>query len=105
MQLSALGEHNEFSGGSSAFAVIIFITDDAQQIEIDPARLQSAYGLTPAETRVAITLLECSSAQEVAEKLGSSTHTIKTQIKHIYTKLGVDTRTRFVKLLLGMASH
>lgn len=105
LQFSALGDHNEFSGGSSAFAVIIFIADGAQQIEIDPEILQSAYGLTPAEAKVAVTLLECSSAQEVANKLGSSTHTIKTQIKHIYTKLGVDTRTRFVKLLLGMAQH
>lgn len=103
LQFSALGDHNEFGGGK--FAGIIFIADSAQQVEIDPALLQSAYGLTTAEARVAVALLECSSAQEVADILGTSPHTVRTQIKQIYTKLGVDTRTRFVKLLLGLASH
>ena len=105
LQFSALGDHNEFGGSSGAFATIIFIADGAQKVEIDPALLQSAYGLSPAEAKVAVALLEASTAQEVADKLGSSTHTIKTQIKNIYAKLGVDTRTRFVKLLLGLASH
>jgi len=105
LQFSALGEHNEFGAGSGAFAAIIFINDGAQEVEVDPALLQSAYELTPAEARVAVALLESSSAQEVAGKLGTSPHTVHTQIKHIYAKLGVDTRTRFVKLLLGLASH
>ncbi len=104
LQFSALGDHNEFGAGISAFAAIVFIADGAQEVYINPALLQSAYGLTPAETRVALTLLESSSAQEVADKLGTSPNTVNTQIKQIYAKLGVDTRTRFVKLLLGLAS-
>jgi DNA-binding CsgD family transcriptional regulator len=103
LQFSALGEHNEFGGG--AYAAIIFIADGAQEVYVDPALLQSAYGLTAAEARVAVALLESSSAQEVAEKLGTSPNTVNTQIKQIYAKLGVDTRARFVKLLLGLATH
>lgn len=105
LQFSALGDHNEFGGNSGAFAAIIFIADSAQEVEINPALLQRAYGLTPAEARVAVALLESSSAQEVADTLGTSPHTVRTQIKQIYAKLGVDTRARFVKLLLGLASH
>jgi DNA-binding CsgD family transcriptional regulator len=105
LQFSALGKHTEFGAQSGAYAAIAFIADGAQQVQIDPASLQSAYGLTTAEARVAVALLECSSAQEVADKLGTSTNTVNTQIKHIYTKLGVNTRARFVKLLLGFASH
>ena len=105
MQFSALGEHNEFGGKSGKYSTISFIADGARDVEIDPLMLQGAYGLTPAEARVAVALLECSSAQEVADRLGTSTHTVQTQIKHIYTKLGVDTRTRFVKLMLGFSSH
>jgi DNA-binding CsgD family transcriptional regulator len=67
--------------------------------------LQNAYGLTQAEARVAIALLECSSAQEVADYLGASFHTVRTQIREIYTKLGVDSRARFTKLMLGLAKH
>jgi DNA-binding CsgD family transcriptional regulator len=105
LQLSALGDHNEFTTDSSAFAAIIFMADGAQVLKIDQALLQSSYGLTPAEARVAVTLMECSSAQEVADTLGTSHHTVRTQIKHVYAKLGVDTRARFVKLMLGLASH
>lgn len=103
LQFSALGEHTEFGTGNSSFSTIIFISDGTQEVAIDPGLLQSTYGLTPAEARVAVTLLESGSAQEVSDKLGSSPHTVRTQIKQIYSKLGVDTRARFVKLLLGLA--
>ncbi|MHB9116784.1 MAG: helix-turn-helix transcriptional regulator [Burkholderiales bacterium] len=105
LQFSALGNHSEFTGGSDAFAAIVFISDGAQETEIDPALLENVYGLTPAEARVAVALLKYSSAQDVADFLGTSPHTVRTQIKQIYAKLGVDTRTRFVKLLLGLGSH
>lgn len=68
---------------------------------IRPESLQSAFGLTPAEVRVAIALLEGSSAREVADYLKVSPHTVRAQLKQIYAKLGVDTRARFVKLMLG----
>ncbi|WP_343587054.1 helix-turn-helix transcriptional regulator [Herbaspirillum sp.] len=103
LQFSALGSHNEFGG--SAFAAIVFITDDANKIAIDPAVLQQAYGLTLTEARVAVALLDHESAREVADTLGVSPNTIRTHIKNIYSKLGVDTRARFVKLLLGVAKQ
>lgn len=105
LQFSALGNHNEFGGKSGAFAAIVFIADGAQEVEIDPTLLQSAYGLTHAEAKVAVSLVESSTAEQVAKALGSSPHTVRTQIKQIYAKLGVDTRARFVKLLLGLATH
>jgi DNA-binding CsgD family transcriptional regulator len=105
LQFSALGNHSEFGGGSDAFAAIVFIADGAQKIDIDPIALQSAYGLTPAEARVAIALVEFSSAKEVADVLGVSPLTVRAQTNAIYAKLGVNTRTRFVKTMLGLASH
>lgn len=105
LQFSALGDHSEFGGGSGAFAAIIFLADGAQKMEIDPESLQSAYGLTPAEARVALELLGSSSAKEVADRLGTSPNTVKTQISQVYNKLGVDTRARFVKLMMGLARH
>ena len=105
LQFSALGEHTEFGGESSAYAAIVFIADGAQEVEISPTLLQSAYGLTAAEANVAVALLESGSAKEVAGKLGSSLNTVNTQVKHVYDKLGVDTRARFVKLMMGLASY
>lgn len=104
LQFSALGSHTEFGAGNAASA-IVFLADGAQQVKVEPGLLQSAYGLSPAEARVAIALLECSSAQEVADYLNVSSNTVRTQIKQIYAKLGVDTRARFVKLMMGLAIH
>lgn len=102
LQFSSLGDHIEFGEGSGAYSTIIFIIDSTHELLVDPAVLQSAYGLTPAEAKVAVSLLESGSAQEVADKLGTSLNTVRTQIKQVYTKLGVDTRARFIKLLLGL---
>lgn len=105
LQFSALGSQNEFGGEHSGHAAIVFIADSTRKQVIEPAVLQSAYGLTAAEARVAITLLEHVSAKEVANILAVSPHTVRTQIRDIYTKLGVDTRTRFVKAMWGLASQ
>jgi DNA-binding CsgD family transcriptional regulator len=70
-----------------------------------PELLQSAYGLTPSEARVAITLLEGGSAREMAENLGVSFHTVRTQIRQAYAKLGVNSRAHFVRLMLELAQR
>lgn len=101
VQYSSLGTCKE--PGVNCDAAIAFISDGARRIDINPSVLVSNYGLTPAEARVAIALLECNSAPEVADYLGTSVNTVRTQIKQIYAKLGVDTRARFVKLMMAMA--
>ncbi len=104
LQFSALGNLNEFGGGHSGHAAIVFITDGAQKPRIDPATLRSAYGLTAGEARAAIATLEHVSAKEVARVLDVSPNTVRSQMQRVYAKLGVDTRARFVKLMLGLAS-
>ena len=105
LQFSALGDHHEFGGSGGAFAAIVFIADGLTKLDVDAATLQDVYGLTPAETSVAITLLEFGSAKKVALVLNLSPHTVRSKIKSIYEKLGVDTRTRFVKLMLGLTRN
>ena len=105
LQFSALGDHHEFGGSGGAFAAIVFIADGLTKLDVDAATLQDVYGLTPAETSVAITLLEFGSAKKVALVLNLSPHTVRSNIKSIYEKLGVATRTRFVKLMLGLTRN
>jgi DNA-binding CsgD family transcriptional regulator len=102
LQISALGGHNEFGSGHAAYSAIIFIADSEQAVEIDTTALQNFYGLTKAESMVAVALFEAGSAKEVALKLGTTPNTVRNQIQHIYDKLGVDTIARFVKLILGL---
>jgi DNA-binding CsgD family transcriptional regulator len=72
---------------------------------ICPDLLRSAYGLTPAETRVAIAMLEDRSARQMGDELGASFHTVRAQIRQVYAKLDVNTRGGFVKLILGLGKN
>lgn len=65
--------------------------------------LRSAYDLTLAEAGVAIVLLECACLQDVADQLKVGGATVRSHVKQIYAKLGVDTRARFVKLIMALA--
>lgn len=86
-------------------AVILLIADGEQGVEIDPALLQSALRADPADVKVAVTLVEYGTMEQAADTFWTSPSTVRTQIKHIYAELGVDTRAGFVKLLLGLAMH
>ena len=103
LQFSSLGEHNEFGAGASGYAAIVFVADSSRKPEIDSDALRSAYGLTPAEARAAVAVLEHVSAKNAAQALGVSQHTVRSQLQQVYAKLGVDTRARFIKVMLGLA--
>jgi DNA-binding CsgD family transcriptional regulator len=104
MQFSALGNHHEYSTGRNTPAAIIFITDSGRNVEVDPALLQKAYGLTATEARVAIAMLKFATLDEVAQHMRIGVGTVRTHVKRIYAKLDVDTRARFTKLMVGLAS-
>lgn len=104
MQFSSLASNNEFGEGKDAPQVIVFISDPAQEIQVDPELLRKTYGLTPAEIRVAVTLCQEGSLDEVAEKACISVHTVKSQLKQVYQKTGVDNRTKLTKLIVSLAA-
>lgn len=63
--------------------------------------IAAAYKLTEAETRCLRGLLAGASIHEIAEKSGRSRETIRTQVKSLYTKLGVSSH---IELLCSFGS-
>ena len=104
LQFSSLASNNEFGQGKDAPQVIVFISDPAQEIQVDPELLRKTYGLTPAEIRVAVTLCQEGSLEEVAAKAGVSVSTVKSQLKQVYQKTSVDNRTKLTKLIVSLAA-
>ena len=104
LQFSSLGSNNEFGQGKDAPQVIVFISDPAQEIQVDPELLKKTYGLTPAEIRVAVTLCQEGSIEDVAAKAGVSVSTVRTQLLQVYQKTGVDNRTKLTKLIVSLAA-
>ena len=63
----------------------------------------SSHGLTPAECRVAVSLLELESIGQVAASLARSEETIRSQVKAIFTKTGTHSQAQLVKLLYALS--
>lgn len=63
------------------------------------ADFAQAFGLTPAENRMATGLLEGHSSDELAAMSNVGIGTVRTHIKRLYGKLGVSTRGEFFRAL------
>ena len=62
--------------------------------------LQLAYGLTRKEAETALALLDGLSAEAIGDKLDVSVNTVRTHLKRVYDKIGVQTQTELVARLL-----
>jgi DNA-binding CsgD family transcriptional regulator len=85
-----------------AFALII--SDPNRAIELDHAALCRLYGLTPAEGRLAALLANGKHIESAAHLLGVSIHTVRTHLKHIFSKTETSSQSDLVRLILSAPS-
>ena len=85
-----------------AFALII--SDPNRAIELDHAALCRLYGLTPAEGRLAALLASGKHIESAAHLLGVSIHTVRTHLKHIFSKTETSSQSDLVRLILSAPS-
>lgn len=65
--------------------------------------LQGLFDLTPAEARVARAIGDAQSVENIAELLGVSRETVRTQLKSVLAKTGVGRQVELVRLLAGLS--
>lgn len=104
LQVSALPETNEFGSGPQQPRAIAFLTDPARQAPLDDALLRTLYALTPAECRLAAAVCGGEPLAAVAERLGVSENTAKSQLQSVFEKTGTRRQAQLVKLLLSLSS-
>lgn len=102
LNFSTLPVQNEFGLGASVPRAIAFLTDSVSAIRLNSNLLKSAYGLTEAENKVAEQIVKGGTIEEVAQQLGVSVNTIKTQLAQIYDKTNTHSRAKLVKLLMTL---
>jgi DNA-binding CsgD family transcriptional regulator len=78
---------------------IIFITPVVPNSSPAPELLQALFDLTPAEARLASQLTEGRSIEQVALSDGLSHNTIRTHLKSVFAKTGVQRQAELVSLL------
>ena len=93
-----------FSSKSESFA-LIFITDPEQNIEIIDQVLCDLYELTPSECKLVSILVQGESLKEACELLNVTNNTVRTHLKHIFSKTDTRRQSDLVRLILtGPAS-
>jgi DNA-binding CsgD family transcriptional regulator len=79
---------------------IIFLNDPSEDKNVYSIKtLTDVYLLSQAEARVAMELLNGLTAEQIATKFNRSINTVKTQIKRVYAKTGVNREADLVRLL------
>ncbi len=82
-------------------ALIIVSDPDACDDEL-ARRIQSAFGLTRAETRLALALARGTCRKEFARRVGVQASTVKTQITNLFAKTGTRRESDLVRILTAV---
>jgi len=86
--------------------VAVFISDPNQEQPISTESLMSVYDLSQSEAQVAIGIVNGLSIEEIASGTFRSVHTIRSQLKAVFGKIGVSRQNDLIKLLLtGPFAH
>jgi len=84
-------------------AAAVFLSDPERHAVTLAEHLQALYKLSPTEARVAWLIARSESIKDAAKSLGLAPETVRTHLKHIYAKTGVN-RQSALAYLLGAAA-
>jgi DNA-binding CsgD family transcriptional regulator/PAS domain-containing protein len=82
-------------------AVVVFIDPDARP-QPPETHLKTAFGLSPAEARLAARLATGEGLADAANRLGVTYETARTELKRVFLKLGVSRQSELVLLLANL---
>lgn len=80
---------------------ILFILDPDRKSEPPPSFLKDAFGLTPAESALALALSRGETVDGYCEQTGISRNTARTHMRHIFEKLNIHKQNDLIRLLYG----
>uniref|UniRef100_UPI003F6E656C helix-turn-helix transcriptional regulator n=1 Tax=Shinella sp. TaxID=1870904 RepID=UPI003F6E656C len=90
--------HDIFSALAWLLLVVPVVNRPGVSLEV----LRGLFDLSPAEARVSKGILNGDAPAEIASKLGLSPETVRTQLKAVFSKMGVRRQADVVRLLTGL---
>ena len=85
--------------------VMLTFYSPTQSVTIDFHLLYAAFNLSPAESRVALGLLDGLCPKQIAQRHQVNIDTVRKQIRSIYKKTATNRQADLVKLLLNMPRY
>jgi len=90
-------------------SVVLFISPSRPDIELDLSAFADGYKLTPKEQRIVNYIAQGVAPPDIADKLFVSYNTVRTQLKSVFKKTGVNSQSELASLVLtgpwGMLSQ
>lgn len=81
-------------------SVLVCITDLEAGVTLPEQKLRGLFGLTGAETRIALAIFEGATPREAAATLGISANTAKVHLSRVFEKTGVNRQSELVTLMM-----
>jgi DNA-binding CsgD family transcriptional regulator len=86
-------------------AVLVTIADNRADEAVVRRNLEDVFGLTAAETRVALALLAGASPRSVAQRFDVSVNTIRSQMAAIFAKTETANQAALARLMVRLAGQ
>jgi DNA-binding CsgD family transcriptional regulator len=102
VSVSPLPRSHPFLLGSMSATALVTIDDPDMSSHAFDRALRDAFGLTEAECRVANGIFGGESAREMADRFGTSVHTVQSQIKSVYSKTGTRRQGELIRLIFTL---
>lgn len=103
--LIRLVDSQDFMGAETSPELLLLIRDSSRRQIPTPALLMDVFGLTPAEARLTLKLIDGLSLTVAAEALGISRNTARTQLSSVFSKTSLNSQTQLVKLVSDTLSN
>ncbi|WP_290522517.1 LuxR C-terminal-related transcriptional regulator [Alcanivorax sp.] len=84
-------------------SVALYLSDPDSALNLPASAIQSLYGMTPKEAHVAIALTNGLNPSQISEQNNVSVDTVRSQLKSIYSKMGVNKQQDVIRVLLCSA--
>lgn len=95
-----ISDTHDYRAGRAAALVIV--VDPASRAKIDPEMAETALGLSPSESRVAVALAAGLGVPEIARATDRTEATVRWHMKRIFRRLGIRRQTELVRRILSL---
>jgi DNA-binding CsgD family transcriptional regulator len=82
---------------------LVIVIDPEQRTHPEHAVLQRLYGLTRAETQVALRVMRGDGLKPISDDMSVSMATVKTHLQHVFFKTGTHRQAELVRLLMAIS--